>query len=122
MENLGFEIRKQVTRYLAGDISMSGLNTALAPLTWDIERRTDPRAASLGREIELLLAECSHGSWSEAETKNQLRSLLDSPSSFEAGETIVLITSASSTSSSVQISWGPSLGLSVDRESVTASS
>ena len=122
MENLGFEIRKQVIRYLAGDISLADLNAALVPLTWNIEWRTDPRAASLGRDIELLLAEFSHGDWSKAELKSHLRTLLDAPSSFGVGETTVIITGSSSSFGSAQISWGPSLGSSVDIQSVKASS
>lgn len=72
MEDLGFEIRKQVARYLAGDIGLAQFHASAMPLTWDIERRSDPSTAILGREIELLLAEAAHGDWDEHELRERL--------------------------------------------------
>ena len=77
-EELGFEIRKQVTRYLGGELSVSDFNAAVMPMLWDIERRADPSTASLGREIELLLAEASHGDWDEKELRERLSPMVTS--------------------------------------------
>lgn len=72
MENLGFEIRKQVARYLAGGLAIADFHAAVVPLIWNIERRADPEAVSLGREVELLLAETEHGDWTEDELRERL--------------------------------------------------
>jgi hypothetical protein len=72
MEALDVEIRKQLTRYLAGELPIADFHAALTPLVWDIERRTDPATASLGREVELLLAEAEHGDWTEEELRQRL--------------------------------------------------
>ncbi len=72
MEDLGFEIRKHLNRYLAGDISIADFDSAIAPLVWNIEKRADLATVSLGREIELLLAEASRGDLSETALREQL--------------------------------------------------
>lgn len=72
MEDLGFELRKQLIRYLAGGLGISDFHAAVTPLFWNIEKRADQAAADLGREIELLLAETAHGDWTEDELRERL--------------------------------------------------
>jgi len=72
MENLGLEMRKQVARYLAGEISIAEFQTHLAPLTWNVERRADPEVAAIAHELDLRLAEFSHGDWTEPELQAHL--------------------------------------------------
>lgn len=78
MENLGLEMRKQIARYLAGGISIAELQSSIAPLAWNIDRRADPNSTSLGHELDLLLAEFSHGDWNEEEVRRYLRPLVES--------------------------------------------
>lgn len=78
MENLGVEIRKQVVRYLANEIPVAVLQSSLAPLTWNIDQRTDPETAAIGHQLDLLLAEFSHGDWTEPELKEHLAPLVTS--------------------------------------------
>ena len=71
-EDLGLEIRKQVARYLAAETDLSAFHSAIAPLVWNIEQRTDPASADLGREVALLLAEAANGDWNEVDLRAQL--------------------------------------------------
>jgi hypothetical protein len=95
MENLGVEIRKQVVRYLASEISIADLHRSLAPLTWDIDRRSDPETAATGHELDLLLAESAHGDWSEAELRQRLSPFVTSYS-ITTGDAPISGTSTSS--------------------------
>jgi hypothetical protein len=69
---LSFEIRNKLYGYLAGDFPLSKFQDWFIPATWDVERSGDPDAVELAHEINLLLAELSHGDWTEEELRDRL--------------------------------------------------
>lgn len=69
---LDIEIREQLARYLANEISLEEFQGWFVPATWNVEQTNNPIAAELAHEIELRLAEFSNGHW----TEDDLRSLL----------------------------------------------
>lgn len=120
MENLGLEMRKQVVRYLARELSIAELQVALAPLAWNADRRADPASAALAHDLDLLLAEFSHGDWSEDEIRQRLRPVVANYIVQE--DSRALVTSSSSSSfSNAPISWVPASGSSFDIRPVKAS-
>lgn len=67
-------IHQQLSRYLAGDISVKELHQWLMPQFWTMDREAEPDALALASEIGLYLAEYGAGH----RTESELRSLLDS--------------------------------------------
>jgi len=76
MEVLDIEIRKQLARYLAGEIALSGFQDWFVPRAWNVDKRGDHYVAQLVHSIELKFAEYSSGHWTEDELKQTLRPLL----------------------------------------------
>jgi hypothetical protein len=67
-----FNIREQLARYLAKEISLREFEDWFFPETWDVDQLGDLALMNLVYGIKLRLAEFSHGDW----TENELRSLL----------------------------------------------
>ena len=70
--SLDFNIREQLARYLAKEISLREFEDWFFPETWDVDQIGDLALMNLVYGIKLRLAEFSHGDW----TENELRSLL----------------------------------------------
>lgn len=70
--SLDFNIREQLARYLAKEISLREFEDWFFPETWDVDQLGDLALMNLVYGIKLRLAEFSHGDW----TENELRSLL----------------------------------------------
>jgi hypothetical protein len=70
--SLDFNIREQLARYLANEISLREFGDWFFPETWDEDQLRDLALVNLVYGIKLRLAEFSHGDW----TENELRSLL----------------------------------------------
>ena len=77
MSALDLEIREQLTRYIAGDISLSTFREWFSPMAWNIDQRADIPTARIVHEIDLGLAEFDHGDWSEEEVKRLFNSLVN---------------------------------------------
>jgi hypothetical protein len=73
MMPLDLEIRSRLAEYLGGKAHLQDFRQWLVPQAWNVEKRADSATASLIREIDLLLAECDHGDWTEAELLEKLR-------------------------------------------------
>jgi hypothetical protein len=71
------KLRDWLTRYLAGEISLSEFDEWFAPTAWSTERVASPDAQTLAHAIGLRLAEYSSGYWSEDELRSQLRPLVE---------------------------------------------
>ena len=104
MDNLALEIRRQVARYLAGDISVAEFHRSIAPLAWNIGRRADNSAGNIAHEVDLLLAEFSHGDWDERELKQHLQPLVEDYVVFPED---AIVTGSSSSFSRASISLDP---------------
>lgn len=74
---LDLEIRDELARYLAGQLSLRRFKKWFVSHTWDIHLSGNPEAADLAHEIGLYLAEFSNRDWSEDELKGQLRHLVE---------------------------------------------
>lgn len=72
MDDLAFELRKSLARYVAGEISLPDFHGLAMPLTWNAEKHMGLTAAAVAREIELLLSESEHGDWTEDELRRRL--------------------------------------------------
>lgn len=70
------EIREQLARYLAREISLQDFEDWFAPRAWNIHEATSPALQELVSEIELLLAEFSNGDWTEKELRRMLSPLV----------------------------------------------
>lgn len=53
------QIRTNLARYLAGEMTLDEFEDWFVPATWDIERRDNPAAESLTAAILLALSECN---------------------------------------------------------------
>ena len=69
MSAFDLEIREQLARYVAGDISLSAFREWFSPQAWNIDRRADTLTSQMVHEIDLVLAEFDHGDWIEEEVK-----------------------------------------------------
>jgi hypothetical protein len=67
MDELGFRIRLQLARYLAGELSFDAFESWFVPATWDTHTISDPNTRRLASWIRLRLAEFSSGHWTEAD-------------------------------------------------------
>lgn len=70
------QIRAHLAMYLAGDCSLEAFEDWFVPHALSlVEESGDPGADELTYEIELRLAEFSHGDWTEPELKELLHPL-----------------------------------------------
>jgi hypothetical protein len=76
MPFLDLEIREQLARYIAGDISLGAFREWFSPRAWNIDQRADASTARVVHEIDLMLAEFDHGDWTEEEVKRLLNPLV----------------------------------------------
>jgi len=76
MSALTNEIRDHLSRYLAGDATLSEFSGWLSPIVWDIEERHDAEAEELAYAIYLPMAEESGGYITEDRLREALRPLL----------------------------------------------
>lgn len=73
--SLDLEIRKRLSLYLAGEISLQNFEEWFVPASWNVHQSGNQAAINLVYDIELWLAEFSDGIWSEQELKQYLLSL-----------------------------------------------
>jgi hypothetical protein len=71
-----FEIRKQLIRYLSGQISLNTFQEIFIPIIWDIDKKENKNVKKLSNRIILRLAEYSNGDWSEQELKDLFRPMV----------------------------------------------
>jgi hypothetical protein len=71
-----FEIRKQLIRYLSGQISLNTFQEIFIPIIWDIDKKENKAVKKLSNRIILRLAEYSNGDWSEQELKDFFRPMV----------------------------------------------
>ena len=71
-----FEIRKQLIRYLSGQISLNNFQEVFIPIIWDIDKKENKNVKKLSNRIILRLAEYSNGDWSEQELKDLFRPMI----------------------------------------------
>lgn len=69
------EIRTRLAAYLDGGLSLEDFDHWFAGATWDV-RHSDPAAAELVYEVELLVAEFTSGHRFESELRDELRRVL----------------------------------------------
>jgi hypothetical protein len=84
-DSLDQTIRKELDRYLRGDISLAEFEAWLIPETWDLSPQSDPKAHELATGITLRIAEFTSGDWSEDELRHQLRRLQAGPALVFSG-------------------------------------
>ena len=70
---LDFNIREQLARYLASEISLHEFEDWFFPETWNIDQTDDLNLLNLVYGIKLRLAEFSNGDWTEDELHSRLR-------------------------------------------------
>ena len=70
------EIREHLAQYLDGRATLDAFEEWFAPLIWNIENAGDPGAEALAYEIELRLAERTHGHRTEDELRSSFESAL----------------------------------------------
>jgi hypothetical protein len=66
------EIREQIAAYVAGDIVSQELEDRLEDAAWDLD--VEPQRTWVGTVLRLL-AERSHGDWTDAELRDQIGAL-----------------------------------------------
>lgn len=71
------EIKAMLARYLRDEISLREFSRWFVPTTWSVDQTDNIGARVFAAEIDLRLAEYSHGHWSEHELRRHLRSLLE---------------------------------------------
>ncbi len=76
MRSLDFEIRQELSRYLAGEIALADFEAWFVPRAWNSEKLGDPALVELIHRIELGLAEYSRGDRTEEELRRPLVPLL----------------------------------------------
>lgn len=95
MDDLQFQIRGQVIRFLSGEVGARTLYDWLIRTTWEVERRAPSQTAKLARGLQLLLEEYQHGDCNEEELKGELRGLIGIVGEQES--TTLLVGSSSDT-------------------------
>ncbi len=76
---LAEQIRAELRRYLAGEITWRQFDEWFVPATWDIDPNADPEAIALTGQILGRTAEHQHGDWTKDELRKHLRRLAASP-------------------------------------------
>jgi hypothetical protein len=103
---LNLRIREQLSRYLAGQMSLRRFATWLAPIALESFETSDPQTEDLVAEIELRLAEYTNGDWTEEDLRQLLRPItLTYVSSFSARPTVTLVSGTSSSSPPSSINY-----------------
>jgi hypothetical protein len=69
------EIRRELARFLAHEVTLDAFNEWLSRNTWNIQRESSPVKDLVGA-IELMLVEFSNGHRSETEVREHLTALL----------------------------------------------
>ena len=67
------EIRNQLVRFLAGEISLDEFEDWFVQKSWDAHGGSDPSTQRLASAVELRLAEHSSGHLSEVDLQDELR-------------------------------------------------
>lgn len=75
---LDIQIREQLSRYLAHEISLDQFQDWFVSSTWSVHQTANEIAIELSDEIELRLAEFSNGDWTAEELRAQLKHLVES--------------------------------------------
>lgn len=68
-------MRRHLTDYLDGQLSLAEFTEWIVGAVWEVERYGEPAAATLGYAIELALAEKTSGLLDQAELDSDLRTL-----------------------------------------------
>lgn len=71
--DLGLQVRQQLSRYLAGQISLANFATWLTPVAFGVFEAEHTPAEDLVAEIELRLAEYTNGHWTEDDLRRLFR-------------------------------------------------
>ena len=71
------QIREQLARYLAGEMSLAEFRDWFGPVVWGIEQCADPTAEGLAYEVEGRLAEADAGRWNETTLRGTLAPLVE---------------------------------------------
>ena len=69
------QIRRRLSEYIAGDMTLKKFAAWFAPVVWGIDS-APAGSQDLAYELELRLAEYSNGDWTEAELRRLFRSVL----------------------------------------------
>ena len=69
------QIRRRLSEYIAGDMTLKKFAAWFAPVVWGIGS-APAGSQDLAYELELRLAEYSNGDWTEAELRRLFRSVL----------------------------------------------
>ncbi|MBI3048496.1 MAG: hypothetical protein HYY76_09325 [Acidobacteria bacterium] len=94
---LSFRIRRQLSRYLAGQMSFHQFTAWLSPITLATFESGDPQTQDLVAEMELRFAEYSNGDWTEEALRNLLRPLVVTYTSSLAPREEYLVSGSAST-------------------------
>jgi hypothetical protein len=116
------EIREQIIRHLAGELTLDELAAWLIEATWDVDQRADHRAAELAYSMQLLFAERDRGHRSDAEVERLLRQIA---STARMGENVTVATGSSAVTDAGQITgpgvrWGQAQFVGAGRRSEPA--
>jgi hypothetical protein len=71
------EIRREISRYLRGDISLDRFEDWLVQHSWNMQLDSEEAAQKLAAAVELRLAEHSSGHLDESDLREQLRSFIN---------------------------------------------
>ena len=74
---LNLQIREQLVKYLASEVSLREFQRWFVPATWDLKATDNASTYKLVSDIGLLLAEYTSGHLSEDELRNDLRSFVE---------------------------------------------
>ena len=105
--DVGLRIRRELSRYLAGRMTLRQFTAWLTPITFKAFEGAEPDVESLVSEIELRLAEFADGHWTEDALRGLLRPIaVTYASTFTgtAGKPQIVSGTASSTQSSLNYS------------------
>ncbi len=76
---IDLEIREQLARYLADEMSLAEFRDWFGPVVWGIERYANPTAEELAYEVEGRLAEADASGWEESTLRRTLSPLVAVP-------------------------------------------
>jgi hypothetical protein len=77
MRDIGYRVRTELARYLAGEISLGEFVELFLPLSWTTSAGEEHAVGDLLHEIELRLAEHSNGHLTEDELREHLSRLFE---------------------------------------------
>lgn len=77
--SLASEIRRNVARVVAGDLTIRQFEDWFVPATWDVERTADQEAIRLAHQVLHRVAEYDGGLWDDDEFLTRLRDFMQQP-------------------------------------------